>query len=175
MFLLAVTHSIYSSQWIPLHFFCRRLFFVEDEFLLGFCFLWCFLVDKVNVRSCVSLTATTRQTPVVGLFICCFSFLRLFFMSLWIGVFSFFYFFIYFFIFYVFFCCCYCFEKCASPEDSFYLLGKGGYVFGSVGLFVCLFVCLSVCLSVDNITQKVMNRLGWNFMDGSWVVQWRTD
>ena len=32
-----------------------------------------------------------------------------------------------------------------------YLLGKGGYVFGSVGLFVCL--------PVDNITQKVMNRL----------------
>ena len=36
--------------------------------------------------------------------------------------------------------------------DSNYLLGKGGYVFGSVGLFVCL--------SVDNITQKVMNGLG---------------
>ena len=33
-----------------------------------------------------------------------------------------------------------------------YLLFKGGYVFGSVGL--------SVCLSVDNITQKVMNGLG---------------
>ena len=38
----------------------------------------------------------------------------------------------------------------------YYLLGKGGYVFGSVGLSVCLFVCLSV----DNITQKVMNELG---------------
>ena len=25
---------------------------------------------------------------------------------------------------------------------SFYLFGKGGYVFGSVGLSVCLFVCL---------------------------------
>ena len=37
-----------------------------------------------------------------------------------------------------------------------YLLGKGGYVFGSVGLSVCLFVCLSV----NNITQKVMNGLG---------------
>ena len=34
---------------------------------------------------------------------------------------------------------------------------------------------LFVCLSVDNITQKVMNGLGWNFMDGSWVVQGRTD
>ena len=32
-----------------------------------------------------------------------------------------------------------------------YLLGKGGYVFSSVGLFVCL--------SVNNITQKVMNGL----------------
>ena len=38
----------------------------------------------------------------------------------------------------------------------YYLLGKGGYVFGSVGWLVCLFVCLSV----DNITQKVMNGLG---------------
>ena len=28
----------------------------------------------------------------------------------------------------------------------YYLLGKGGYVFGSVGLSVCLFVCLFVCL-----------------------------
>ena len=34
----------------------------------------------------------------------------------------------------------------------YYLLGKGGYVFGSFGL--------SVCLSVDNITQKVINGLG---------------
>ena len=44
-----------------------------------------------------------------------------------------------------------------------------------VSLSVCLSVCLFVCLSVDNITQKVMNGLGWNFMDGSWVVQVRTD
>ena len=35
---------------------------------------------------------------------------------------------------------------------AYYLLGKGGYDFGGV--------CLFVCLSVDNITQKVMNRLG---------------
>ena len=27
-----------------------------------------------------------------------------------------------------------------------YLLGKGGYVFGNVGLFVCLFVCLRTIL-----------------------------
>ena len=45
----------------------------------------------------------------------------------------------------------------------FYLLGKGGYVFGSVGLYVCLFV--------DNITQNVINGLGLNFMEGSWVAQ----
>ena len=38
----------------------------------------------------------------------------------------------------------------------YYLLGKGGYVFGGVGLSVCL----SVCLFVDNITQTVMNGLG---------------
>ena len=44
-----------------------------------------------------------------------------------------------------------------------YLLGKGGYVFGSIGLSVCLFV--------DNITQKVMNGLGGNFMERFWVVQ----
>ena len=38
----------------------------------------------------------------------------------------------------------------------YFLICKGGYVFGSVGLSVCL----SVCLSEDNITQKVMNGLG---------------
>ena len=38
----------------------------------------------------------------------------------------------------------------------YYLLGKGGYVFGSAGLTVCL----SVCLSVDSISQNVMNGLG---------------
>ena len=37
-------------------------------------------------------------------------------------------------------------------QRTFYLLGKGGYVFGGVGLSVCLFV--------DNITQKVMNGSG---------------
>ena len=36
--------------------------------------------------------------------------------------------------------------------SDYYLLGKGGHVFGSTGLSVCLFV--------DNITQKVMNGLG---------------
>ena len=34
-------------------------------------------------------------------------------------------------------------------------------------MFLVALVCLSVCLSVNNITQKVMNGLGWNFMDGS--------
>ena len=46
------------------------LLFVVDGFLLGFLFfvLFCsvFLVDKINVRSCVSPPATTRQTPVGG-------------------------------------------------------------------------------------------------------------
>ena len=45
--------------------------FVVDVFLLGFCFaclfcfLLCFLVDKINVRPCVRPTATTNQTPVM--------------------------------------------------------------------------------------------------------------
>ena len=34
-------------------------------------------------------------------------------------------------------------------------------------MFLVALVCLFVCLSVDNITQKVMNGLGRNFMDGS--------
>ena len=42
-------------------------------------------------------------------------------------------------------------------------LAKGGYVFSSIGLSVCLFV--------DNITKKLVNGLGWNFVEGSWVVQ----
>ena len=41
-------------------------------------------------------------------------------------------------------------------RNVYYLLGKGGYVFGSVDLSVCL----SVGLSVDNITQKVISGLG---------------
>ena len=40
--------------------------------------------------------------------------------------------------------------------SSLLFLGKGGHVFGSVGLSVCL----SVCLFVDNITQKVIKGLG---------------
>ena len=36
----------------------------------------------------------------------------------------------------------------------YYLLGKGGYILGSIG-----FVCLFLCLCVSNITQKVMNGL----------------
>ena len=43
-------------------------------------------------------------------------------------------------------------------DYMYYLLGIGGYVFGSIGLSVCLFV---------DITQKVMNGLEWNFMEGS--------
>ena len=51
-----------------------------------------------------------------------------------------------------------------------YLLGKGWkevMFFGSV----CLFVCMYVCLIVNNITQIDMNRLQWSFMEGSRVVQ----
>ena len=33
----------------------------------------------------------------------------------------------------------------ASSLFIYYLIGKGGYVFGSVGLSVWLFVCLFVC------------------------------
>ena len=32
-------------------------------------------------------------------------------------------------------------DNCLHACDTSYLLGKGGYVFGSVGLSVCLFVC----------------------------------
>ena len=38
-------------------------------------------------------------------------------------------------------------------------------------MFLVTLVCLSICLSVDNITQKVMNGFGRNFMEVSWVVQ----
>ena len=48
----------------------------------------------------------------------------------------------------------------------FYYLCQGDYIFGWVGLFF-----MSVCLSVSNITQKVMNELQWNFMEGSRVVK----
>ena len=43
------------------------------------------------------------------------------------------------------------FNNVSVTKLDFYLLGKGGYVFGCVGLSVCLFV---------DITQKVMNGLG---------------
>ena len=44
------------------------------------------------------------------------------------------------------------FTRATPGTPASYLLGKGSYVFGGVGLSVCLFV--------DNITQKVMNGLG---------------
>ena len=44
----------------------------------------------------------------------------------------------------------------------YFLICKGGYVFGSVGLSVCLFVCLSK----DNITQKSYERIGVKFIGG---------
>ena len=48
---------------------------------------------------------------------------------------------------------------------------QGGYVFSSIGLFVCRSVCLSFCEFVSNITQKVMNRLCCNFMEGLGVIK----
>ena len=45
----------------------------------------------------------------------------------------------------------------------YYLLGKGGYVFGSVGLFVCLPVCLSVC---GQHYSKGYERIGMKFYGG---------
>ena len=48
----------------------RLVFKFKKEAVRGFCFrslfcfVWCYLVGKINVRSCVSPTATTRQTPV---------------------------------------------------------------------------------------------------------------
>ena len=45
----------------------------------------------------------------------------------------------------------------------FYLLGKWGYVFGSVGLSVCLFVCLFVC---RQHYSKSYERIGMKFYGG---------
>ena len=42
-------------------------------------------------------------------------------------------------------------------------------------LFRGALVCPFVCPFVNNITQKVVNGLQWNFMEGSGVVQERTD
>ena len=50
-----------------------------------------------------------------------------------------------------------------------YFLGKGGYVLVAL---VYLFVCLSVC---GKHYSKSYEQIGMNFMDGSWVVQRRTD
>ena len=44
-----------------------------------------------------------------------------------------------------------------------YLLGKGGYVFCSIGLSVCLFVCTSVCLWT---LLKSYARIGMKFYGG---------
>ena len=38
--------------------------------------------------------------------------------------------------------------KDLTRDQDIYLLGKGGYVFGSAALFVCLSFCQSICLSV---------------------------
>ena len=45
MFLLAVKHSIYSSQWIPLHLFCSTWILAWVFFSL-FCFVRCFWLTR---------------------------------------------------------------------------------------------------------------------------------
>ena len=53
---------------------------------------------------------------------------------------------------------------CVFPN---YLLGKGGYIFGSVSLSVCLSVYLSVCLSVcGQHYSKSYERIGMKFCGG---------
>ena len=51
----------------------------------------------------------------------------------------------------------------------YYLLGKGGYVFGGVGLSVCLSVC------GQHYSKKLWTDWDEIFRAESWVVQWRTD
>ena len=46
------------------------------------------------------------------------------------------------------------------PHASNYLLGKGDYVFGRVGLSVCLSVCLFVC---EQHYSKSYERIGMKF------------
>ena len=50
-----------------------------------------------------------------------------------------------------------------SPCQFYYLLDKGGYVFGSVGLSVCLSVCLFVC---GQHYSKSYERFGMKFYCG---------
>ena len=42
-----------------------------------------------------------------------------------------------------------------------YLLGEGGCVFGSIGLFVCLSIC-------KQVTQKSYKRIAMKFYGGVW-------
>ena len=73
MLLLAVWHSlIFFTMNLLSTYVCSR--WIVVFFVVFVCFVFClffvlfgvFIVDKINVRSCVSPTATTRQTPVVG-------------------------------------------------------------------------------------------------------------
>ena len=52
---------------------------------------------------------------------------------------------------------------------DFYLLGKVGYVFGSVGLFVCLFVCLSVYLwtTYSKSYERIGMKFYWGVLDST--------
>ena len=51
---------------------------------------------------------------------------------------------------------CDCMKMCST----FYLLGRE-----------VMFLVALVCLSLSNIAKKIMNRLRWNFMEGSGVVK----
>ena len=65
-------------------------------------------------------------------------------------------------------------------QHTYYLLGKGGYVFGSVGLSVCLFVCEQhYSKSYERIGMKFYGRVlsstskNWlNFGDDLGIVRW---
>ena len=57
-------HIFYTMNSSPLTFTVEE--FLGFLFVSFFCFVWCFLVDKINVKSCVSPSAMTRQTSVSG-------------------------------------------------------------------------------------------------------------
>ena len=52
---------------------------------------------------------------------------------------------------------------------------QGGYVFGSIGLFVYLSVRLTVCFPVSNTTQHVMNGLQWKSIEWFRVAKGTSD
>ena len=51
---------------------------------------------------------------------------------------------------------------------NFCLLGKGGYIFSSIGLCFCLSVC-------EQHYSKTVEQIVMKFYEGAQGVQWRTD